>query len=76
MSSGPTLALVDLQGRVLGRVRVLLKGARGDATRNGGDVGRLALFFGDARVDGAVELIFLQLSLDIRLRGLQLTGRH
>ena len=34
------------------------------------DVGRLALFFGDAGVDGAVELVFLQLTLDIRLRGL------
>jgi hypothetical protein len=38
-------------------------------------VGRLALLFGAARVDGAVELVFLQLTVDVRLRGLQLTGR-
>src|SRR6476469_4092573 len=33
----------------------------------GGDVGRLALLFGDARVDGAVELVLLQLALDVGL---------
>ena len=74
MSSGATLAFVDLQGRALGRVGGF-RFARDDATRNGGDVGRLALLFGAARVDGAVELVFLQLNVDVRLRGLQLTGR-
>jgi hypothetical protein len=34
---------------------------------DGGDVGRLALLFGDARVDGAVELVLLQLALDVGL---------
>jgi hypothetical protein len=31
------------------------------------DVGRLALLFGDARVDRAVELVLLQLALDVGL---------
>jgi len=31
------------------------------------DVGRLALLFGAACVDGAVELVFLQLALDVGL---------
>jgi hypothetical protein len=32
---------------------------RDGSTRNGRDVGRLALLFGDAGVDRAVELVFL-----------------